>query len=158
MDKFLTTSNAVILNIIKNTLFKATADNPWCPFKDTMKNIIDQSGLADSEWSIYEKACSIGDIQCLKSGVVFGVVFSKKCSQIGKKPPQNRPHCFGAVPTIIIVSDVSELSPKPCHPPFTPATPAIECKKQKVLKIAAFLTKPTPKPDTKKGQPGGWPS
>jgi len=26
------------------------------------------------------------------------------------------------VPVIIIVSDVSELSAKPCHPPFTPAT------------------------------------
>jgi hypothetical protein len=71
---------------------------------------------------IYEKARSNGIIGRLYSGVVFGVVFSKKWSQIGKKPPQNRPHCFGAVPVIIIVSDVSELSAKPCHPPFTPAT------------------------------------
>ena len=46
----------------------------------------------------------------------------KKSSQIGKKPPQNRPHCFGVMPTITIGSGVSELSPKPCHPPFTPAT------------------------------------
>jgi len=58
----------------------------------------------------------------LNTGVVFGVVFPKKCSQIGKKPPQNRLHCFGSMPAIIIVSDVSELSTKPCHPPFTPAT------------------------------------
>ena len=61
---------------------------------------------------------SIGVIRRFNSGVVF----LKKCSQIGKKPSQNRPHRFGAMPAIIIVSDVSELSPKPCHPPFTPTT------------------------------------
>jgi len=30
----------------------------------------------------------------LNGGVVFGVVFPKKCSQIGKKPPQNRLQIF----------------------------------------------------------------
>jgi len=83
-------------------------------------------------------------IQVRKEGPVFLLI-------------SERPHCFGVVPAIIIVSEGSELSPKPCHPPFTPATSAIEFIKQKMLKIAAFLTKPTPIPDTKKGQPEGWP-
>ena len=91
-------------------------------FKDTMENYYDKFGSTDTKCNIYEKARSNGIIGRLYSGVVFGVVFSKKWSQIGKKPPQNRPHRFGAVPVIIIVSDVSELSPNPCHPPFTPAT------------------------------------
>jgi hypothetical protein len=115
---------------------------PRSPFKDTMENYYDKFGSTDSKCNIYEKAFLIVVIRRLYSGVVFGVVFSKKCSQIGKKPPQNRPHCFGAVPAIIIVSDVSELSTKPCHPPFTPATgvkiplgpPAIKLKPLFVLK------------------------
>jgi hypothetical protein len=50
------------------------------------------------------------------------VVFSKKCSQIGKKPPQNRLHRFSAMSIFVIVSGDLGLFPKPCHPLFTPAT------------------------------------
>jgi hypothetical protein len=48
--------------------------------------------------------------------------FAEKMLPNREKPSQNRPHCSGSVPVIIIVSDVSIIIPKPCHPPFTPAT------------------------------------
>jgi len=53
--------------------------------------------LEDSEWNIYEKATSICAIGRLNTGVVFGVVFSKKCSLIGKKPSQNPKQRFSLI-------------------------------------------------------------